>query len=86
MYGKAVASGLLGDPVVALPGAIFEQFYKNCKIFREQFTSIEHHINARNIYTAFDFARLHTDSTKYEVWAQGNARAIDAALKPALNS
>ena len=59
-----------------------EQFYKNCKIFREQLSQIQHHIKGHNIYTAFDFARLHSDLTDYEVWAQANARAIDAALKP----
>lgn len=35
-----------------------EQFYKNCKIFREQLTQIEQHIKAHNTYTAFDFVRL----------------------------
>ena len=40
-----------------------EQFYKNCKIFREQLTQIEHHIKTHNIYTAFDFARLHSGLT-----------------------
>jgi hypothetical protein len=59
-----------------------EQFYRNCKTFREQLTQIEQHIEAKNIYTAFDFARVHADLTEYEVWAQANARVIDAALKP----
>jgi len=58
-----------------------EQFYKNCKTFREQLTQIEHHIKAHNIYTAFEFSKLHSDLTKYETWAQANSRAIDEALK-----
>jgi hypothetical protein len=60
-----------------------EQFYKNCKTFREQLAQIEHHIKSHNIYAAFDFARLHSALTEYEVWAQANTRAIDGALKPA---
>jgi hypothetical protein len=60
-----------------------EQFYKNCRTFREQLSQIEHHIKAHNIYTAFDFARLDSALAEYEVWAQANIRAIDAALKPA---
>jgi hypothetical protein len=63
-----------------------EQFYKNCKIFREQLAQIEHHIQGQNIYTAFDFGRLRSDLADYEVWAQANTRVIDAALKPAYNS
>ena len=58
-----------------------EEYYKNCKTFREQLAQIEHHIKGRHIYTAFDFARLHSDLAEYEVWAQANTRAIDAALK-----
>jgi hypothetical protein len=60
-----------------------EQSYKNCRTFREQLAQIEHHIKGHNIYTAFDFARLRADLAEYEVWAQANTRAIDAALKPA---
>ncbi len=60
-----------------------EQFYKNSKTFREQLAQIEHHIKAHNIYTAFDFARLHSELTEFEVWAQANTRTIDAALKSA---
>jgi hypothetical protein len=59
-----------------------EQFYKNCKTFREQLSQIEHHIKGHNIYTAFDFAKLRSELAEYEVWAQANTRAIDAALKP----
>jgi hypothetical protein len=58
-----------------------EQFYKNCKTFREQLTQIENHIKAHQIYTAFDFARLDSVVTEYEAWAQANTRAIDDALK-----
>ena len=58
-----------------------EQFYKNCKTFREQLSQIEHHIKAHGIYTKFDFARLHSNLTDYEVWAQANIGVIDAALK-----
>ncbi len=63
-----------------------EQYYKNCKTFREQLAQIEDHIKGHQIYTAFDFARLHSDLAEYEVWAQANTRVIDAALKPAHNS
>ena len=59
-----------------------EQFYKNCKTFETTtLLQIEHHIKAHNIYTAFDFGKLHSDLTKYETWAQANSRAIDEALK-----
>ena len=37
---------------------------------------------ARLIYTAFDFARLHADLAKYEVWPQANTVVIDAANGP----
>jgi hypothetical protein len=60
-----------------------EQYYKNCKTFREQLAQIEHHIKGQHIYSAFDFARLLSDLAEYEVWAQANTRVIDAALKPA---
>lgn len=60
-----------------------EQYYKNCKTFREQLAQIEHHIKGHEIYTAFDFAKLNSDLAAYEVWAQANTRVIDAALKPA---
>jgi hypothetical protein len=60
-----------------------EQFYKNCKTFRDQLVQIEHHIKGHNIYTAFDFDKLHSNLAEYEVWAQANIRAIEAALKPA---
>ena len=60
-----------------------EQYYKNCKTFREQLAQIEHHIKGQHIYSAFDFARLLADLAEYEVWAQANIRVIDAALKPA---
>lgn len=63
-----------------------EQYYKNCRTFREQLAEIEHHIKGHRIYTAFDFARLHSDLAEYEVWAQANTRVIDAALKPTHNS
>jgi hypothetical protein len=63
-----------------------EQYYKNCRTFREQLAEIEHHIKAHRIYTAFDFARLSSDLAEYEVWAQANTRVIDAALKPTHNS
>ena len=62
-----------------------EQYYKNCKTFREQLAQIEHHIKGHQIYTAFDFAKLHADLAAYEVWAQANTRVIDDALKPAGN-
>jgi threonine aldolase len=52
-------------------------------VFREQLAQIEHHVKSHNIYTAFDFARLHSALTEYEVWAQANTRVIDGALKPA---
>jgi len=60
-----------------------EQYYKNCKTFREQIAQIERHIKGNHIYTAFDFARLLSDLAEYEKWAQANTRVIDAALKPA---
>lgn len=60
-----------------------EQYYKNCKTFREQLARIEDHIKGQRIYTAFDFTRLISDLAEYEVWAQANTRVIDAALKPA---
>jgi len=63
-----------------------EQYYKNCKTFREQLAQIEQHLKGHQIYTAFDFVTLRCDLAKYEVWAQANTRAIDAALKPATNS
>jgi hypothetical protein len=63
-----------------------EQYYKNCKTFREQLAEIEHHIKGHQIYTAFDFAKLHSDLSEYEAWAQANTRVIDAALKPTHNS
>jgi uncharacterized protein involved in tolerance to divalent cations len=56
------------------------------KTFREQLAQIEHHIKGHHIYTAFDFARLHSDLAEYEVWAQANTGVFDAALKPAYNS
>jgi hypothetical protein len=58
-----------------------EQFYRNCKIFREQLAQIENHIKAHQIYTAFDFAGLHSVMTGYEARAQANTRVIDDALK-----
>lgn len=63
-----------------------EQYYKNCKTFREQLAQIEHHIKGHNIYTAFDFAKLDSNLAAYEVWAQANASVIDAALKPTYKS
>ena len=63
-----------------------EQYYKNCKTFKEQLAQIEHHLKGHQIYTAFDFATLRSDLAKYEVWAQANARVIDAPLKPAYDS
>jgi hypothetical protein len=63
-----------------------EEYYKNCKTFREQLAQIENHIKGQQIYTAFDFARLRSELAEYEVWAQANTGVIDAALKPAYNS
>jgi hypothetical protein len=59
-----------------------EQYYKNCKTFRAQLAEIEHHIKDRKIYTSFDFGKLRSNLDAYEVWAQANSGAIDAALKP----
>jgi len=66
--------------------SIIEEYYKNCKTFREQLAQIEHHIKGHHIYTSFDFARLHSDLAEYEVWAQANTGVIDAALKPSYKS
>jgi hypothetical protein len=63
-----------------------EQYYKNCKTFREQLAQIEYHIKHHKIYTAFDFGKLHSNLAEYEVWAQANAGVIDTALKPTHNS
>jgi hypothetical protein len=60
-----------------------EQYYKNCKTFREQLADIERHIKHHKIYTSFDFGKLQSNLAAYEVWAQANSGAIDAALKPA---
>ena len=58
-----------------------EEYYKNCKTFREQLAEIEHHIKDHKIHTSFDFGKLRSNLAEYEVWAQANAGAIDAALK-----
>ena len=63
-----------------------EEYYKNCKTFRHQLAEIEHHIRVRKIYTSFDFGKLQSDLAAYEVWAQANSGAIDAALKPTHSS
>lgn len=60
-----------------------EQYYKNCKTFREQIARIERHIKDKGIYTAFDFNRVQSILADYENWAQANTGVIDAALKPA---
>ncbi len=58
-----------------------EQYYKNCKTFREELAEIEHHMKRHKIYTSFDFGKLHANLAEYEVWARANPGAIDAALK-----
>ena len=63
-----------------------EQYYKNCKTFREQLAEIENHIKDHKIYTSFNFGKLHSNLAEYEKWAQANSGAIDAALKPVSNS
>ena len=63
--------------------SIIEQYYKNCKTFREQLGEIEHHMKDRKIYTSFDFGKLQSNLAEYEAWARANSGAIDAALKPA---
>jgi hypothetical protein len=60
--------------------SIIEQYYKNCKTFREQLARIEQHIKANGIYTAFDFSKAQSVFAEYEIWAQANAGVIDAAL------
>jgi hypothetical protein len=60
-----------------------EQYYKNCKTFREQLARIEQHIKGNGIYTAFDFSKLQSIVAEYEVWAQANTSVIDTALKTA---
>jgi hypothetical protein len=61
-----------------------EQYYKNCKTFREQLTRIEQYIKGKSIYTAFDFDRVQSILAEYETWAQANTGVIDAALKTSL--
>jgi hypothetical protein len=63
--------------------SITEQYYKNCKTFREQLSRIEQHIKSNKIYTAFDFGKVQSVLTDYESWAEANTRVIDAALKTA---
>ncbi len=63
--------------------SIIEQYYKNCKTFREQIARIEQHIKDTGVYTAFDFKKVQSALAEYENWAQANAGVIDAALKPA---
>ena len=63
--------------------SIIEQYYMNCKTFREQIARIERHIKDDGIYTAFDFSRVQSVLIEYETWAQANSAVIDAALKPA---
>ena len=63
-----------------------EQYYKNCRTFREELVEIERHIKGHKIYTSFDFGKLHSNLAAYEVWAQANSGAIDAALKPTYSS
>ena len=58
-----------------------EQYYKNCKTFREQLARIEKHIKGNGIYTAFDFGKVQSIVTEYEIWAQANTSVIDTALK-----
>lgn len=58
-----------------------EQYYSNCKIFAEQVTQIESHIKAHKLYSSFDFGKLNLSLEGYKVWAQANARVIEAALK-----
>ncbi len=58
-----------------------EQYYKNCKTFREQVARIEQHIKGNGIYTAFDFGKVQSILADYEKWAQANSGVIDAALK-----
>jgi hypothetical protein len=61
-----------------------EQYYKNCKTFREQLARIEQHINGNRIYTAFDFQKAQSILAEYEMWAQANPGVIDSALKSEL--
>lgn len=59
-----------------------EQYYKNCKDFRDQLAQIEHHIKDHKLYSSFDFEKLQINLAAYQVWAQANAGVIDEALKP----
>ncbi len=59
-----------------------EHFYNNCKVFNEQVIQIENHIKANKLYSSFDFSKLNSTLVDYKVWAQANARVIEAALKP----
>jgi hypothetical protein len=63
--------------------SLIEQYYKNCKTFREQLARIEQYIKVNGIYTAFDFKKVQSISAEYEMWAQANAGVIDAALNTA---
>jgi hypothetical protein len=60
-----------------------EQYYKNCKTFREQLARIQQHIKGNGIYTAFDFSKVQSSLADYEIWAQANTAVIDSALKTA---
>lgn len=58
-----------------------EQYYKNCKTFREQLAQIGQHIKTNAIYTRFDFGKVESILADYERWAEANSGVIDAALK-----
>jgi hypothetical protein len=59
-----------------------ENFYQNCKVFREQLLTIESHIKDKKLYTSFDFAKLHSTLDAYSVWGQANTAVIETALQP----
>ncbi len=58
-----------------------EQYYRTCKICREQLAQIERHIKAKALYTSFDFGKLQSNLADYETWAQANTGVIADALK-----
>jgi len=74
---------MFSEKRVRLGMSTIEQYYKNCKTFREQLARIEQHIKRNGIYTAFDFGKVESIVTEYEIWAQANTSVIDTALKTA---
>ena len=79
-FGRPITASKKGYPKGM---STIEQYYKNCKTFREQLARIEQHIKGNGIYTAFDFGKVQSILAEYEMWAQANTGVIDAALKTA---